>query len=383
MAKPDPAIPAPRPARTRHALRYGLALTSAALVACIAAGWMLISAQSGVDWLVAELVTRSGGALEVEGATGSLVDTVRVRRIAWRGPTATVIATDVALTWRPSALLSRGIVVEGLGTQQLSLEFTGQPDTVLALPDSLSLPIDVTIERLGVARLHWRAGSRQGSITGLEFGYTGGAREHRISGLTLVTNLGVLTGAATIGGRTPFPIDGTFAFAAEAARKDARIDVVAAGTLATLAIDARGRAGAAGGTAHATLAPLAAVPLHELYVDLRDVDLAKWDPALPATRLTLVARGKPIDGGISGTFDTTNTLAGPVDAGKMPLRASAGRFAWRAESLALDGIDAELVGGGRATGRARIPLGGAFAGGVVARGARHRSTPNLRAARRN
>ena len=35
-----------------------------------------------------ELVARSGGALEVEEATGSLFDTLHIRRIVWRGPEA-------------------------------------------------------------------------------------------------------------------------------------------------------------------------------------------------------------------------------------------------------------------------------------------------------
>jgi autotransporter translocation and assembly factor TamB len=45
----------------------------------------------------------------------------------------------------------------------------------------------------------------------------------------------------------------------------------------------------------------------------------------------------------------------------VPLRSSSGRFAWRADVLALDGIDAELLGG-EGNRPSTVPLGGASAG---------------------
>jgi hypothetical protein len=89
----------------------------------LAAGYAVLSGQAGVDFAVRELVLRGGGALEIDGATGSLLDTVRIRRVAWRGPEASAVAHDVALTWSPAALWSRGIVVSGLGARELALEF--------------------------------------------------------------------------------------------------------------------------------------------------------------------------------------------------------------------------------------------------------------------
>ncbi len=226
----------------RRAVALAFGVLVVLVIAFLAASWTLVTQQTGVDWLVRELVARSGGALEIDGMSGTLVDTLRAKRIVWRGPVATVTATDVALTWRPSMLWSRGVVVDGLGAQQLTLEFARSDSSAHALPDDLALPIDVTIERLGIAELYWRLGATEGTVKGLTFGYRGGAIEHRITDLTMTTAGGAFKGEAKLGARTPFPVAGHVAYASDV-RREARADVDVAGTLRALAVEAKAEAG--------------------------------------------------------------------------------------------------------------------------------------------
>ena len=88
---------------------------------------------------------RSGGHLAFEGASGSLLDAMRVRRLVWRGPSTQVTATNVALTWSPTALWSRGVVVQTLGAEHIELDLEAS-DTEMPLPASLALPFEITIE---------------------------------------------------------------------------------------------------------------------------------------------------------------------------------------------------------------------------------------------
>jgi len=353
-----------RPTRKWRWLRRGIAFVLAAIAAFVAAGWTLLFSQAGVDWAVRELAVRSGGALTVEGATGALIDTVRVRRIVWRGPAVNATATDVALTWRPMALWSRGIVVHGLGAQQLALDFEASDSAAVPLPATLALPFEITIERLGIGQLDWRVGTSRGTIRGLAFGYTGGASMHRLSALSLVADPGAMTGEAAMGATAPFPIDGRFAFRGDAALHGGEANITVSGTLATLTVEAKGQAGTARFTAHASLAPLAAVPLQELALDASDADLAAWNTALPATRLAVVVRVQPVEGGLAGRIEATNALAGTLDARKLPLRTFTSRFAWRADAILLDEISGELAGGAKVAGRAAIPLADRVSGGA-------------------
>ena len=365
MTSAPPAAPsAPAPRRPRRIRWLVRALAAAFAVLFVVALSLLgvLTTETGLAWFAGELVARSGGALDVEGASGTLQDTVRARRIAWRGVETSVVATDVALTWRPWALFSRGILVHGLGARTLDIELKPS-DRVISTPSSLEPPLDIAIERVAVGTLAWRVGANTGTIEGLEFGYVGDAAAHRVSGLTLVTRAGTVTGEATLEAHAPFPLDARLKLTGDAALRDARVDFVASGTLTALTLDAELAAGDGRAKAHAALAPLAVVPLVSIAVTARDVDLAAWNRTLPSTRIAGTVDATPANGGLAGSLDFANAQAGPLDAGRTPIRALRTRFAWTGDAVTFDGLEAELAGGGRAAGRGRIALGGAGAGG--------------------
>ncbi len=356
---PDSSTASHEPAAKRAARRWpvrALLATVAFLAALVGAGYVFLSGQAGIDLVVRELVARSGGALAIEGATGSLFDTVRVQRVEWRGPDTRVSAHDVALAWSPVALLSHGIVVHGLGAQRLAFESTEAAADVPP-PKDLALPIDVRIEHLGIGQLDWRVGTSAGTIRGLAFGYTGGKTGHRIADVKFVADIGAITGDASIGAGTPFPIAGRLKAKGDAALAGADAEVDLAGSLAELTLNASGAARAARFTGRASLAPLAAVPLREATINANGVDLTAWNAALPATALTVTLRARPVDGAVAGTIDATNAAPGTIDAGRVPMSALATRFAWRDDTLTLDAIDVTLAGGGTLAGNGRIPLG--------------------------
>jgi len=349
--------------RRRHRLAHGL-LAVAILLAVVGGGAILfLASPAGVDFAVRALVARSGGALAVEGASGSLLETVNVRRVEWHGRDTHTTADEVALTWSPLALFSGGIVVRGLGAKRLSIETKASTEDV-PMPSTLALPIEVRIERLGVADLDWRVGTNGGTIRGLSFGYAGGADGHRISAVTFVASVGAITGDATIGSAAPFAIAARLHAKGDAALAGTEADIGVAGSLAALTLDATGNARNAPFTAHATLAPLAAVPWRDVAIDAKRIDLSAWHGVLPATNLDVVVRASPATDGIAGTIDAVNNSVGTVDAERIPLSTVASRFALRSDGLALDSIAAALEGGGAITGSARIPLGDALTGGA-------------------
>ena len=357
MADPNatPRDTDPVPARRRR-LPGSLLAAVLLLVGIVVAALLFLGTQSGIDFVVREVVARSGGALEIEGATGSLLDTVRIRRVEWRGRDTRATADDVALAWNPLALFSRGIVVRGLGAARLTLETKAATDDV-PRPASMALPMEVRIDRVGVGELDWRVGTSGGTMRGIAFGYSGGAVGHRVSDLTLVAPIGAITGNASLDAGAPFAIGGRLHARGDAALSGTEADVVLGGSLDTLTLDATGKAGTAPFTAHASVAPLAATALREVTFDARGVDLAAWNSALPATALAIVVRANPTAGAIAGTIEATNDAIGTLDAGRVPLSALSSHFVWRDDVLALDSIAATLEGGGTVSGQAQIPVG--------------------------
>jgi translocation and assembly module TamB len=349
----------------RRPRRLPRALLGAAILFAIIGGAAIVflGSAAGVDFVVRALVARSGGALSIEGASGSLLETVNLRRVEWHGHDTHTTADEVALTWNPLALFSRGIVVRGLGAKRLSIETKASSEDV-PMPSTLALPVEVRIDRLGVADLEWRVGTNGGTIRGLSFGYAGGANGHRVSDLTFVAPLGAITGDATIGATAPFVIAARLHAKGDAALAGTEADIAVSGSLDTLTLDATGTARDAPFTAHAALGPLAAVPWRDVAIDAKRIDLSAWHAVLPATNLDVVVRASPAANGVAGTIEATNNSVGAVDAKRVPLSTVSGRFGLQNDSLALDSIVAVLAGGGNITGSARIPLGDAVAGGA-------------------
>jgi len=139
----------------------------ALLVVAIGAGLAWLTTQQALDLAVARAVGASEGRLTVERATGSLLSTVRVARIAWRGDDVDVEADDVALTWSVVGLFTRHVNVSGLGAHRLAITMKGS-DSALALPADLSLPLEVRVDNVGVERVEWRVGPRAGIAGALE-----------------------------------------------------------------------------------------------------------------------------------------------------------------------------------------------------------------------
>ena len=304
----------------------------AVLAVAIGAGIAWLTTQQALDLAVARAVGASEGRLTVERATGSLLSTVRVTRIAWRGDDVEVEADDVALTWSVVGLFTRHVDVSGLGAHRLAITMKSS-DSPLALPADLSLPLEVDVANVGVERVEWRVGPRAGTITGVVFDYSGGAREHSVRRLRFVTDVGTLSGEAELAAVTPFALGAALNFTGDAAYRDTRADVSAKGNLATFALSAKGTMRNAAVTANATLTPFAATPLADAHVDAKDVDIAVFAPALPSTRLSVTLDARAMPDGFAGTLAATNANAGALDASRVPLASLNSPFRWNGREL--------------------------------------------------
>lgn len=291
--------------------------------------------------------------MRVENPTGSLLGTIRVQRLAWSGPAGNATASDVALDWSPRALWSRRIAIKGLGIRRLDLEIV-PAEGPTSPPESLALPIEVELDSAAVGRLDWRVGERRGTITGLAFGYSGGAREHRLRDLKLVFERGALAGAASLGASAPFRLAGTLTLAGDASLWNAQAEAKIGGTLADLSTTASGRLGEASFTADARLAPLANPLLRSLDGEVHNLNLAAFDATLPATRIDASVSTKPKADGLTGSFRARNASPGAWDQDRVPLAALNADFTLSPSALALTAVDATLAGNASASGQVTL-----------------------------
>src|SRR5690242_15245029 len=221
--------PAPRRRYGRWALSIFLGVIALAVVLVVASISFLLS-ESGLPFLVARIVAQSDGRLTVEGASGSLASTMHFVRLDWRGPDSSMTATDVVVEWQPLALFSNHLAIRGLGARHIILAV--KPSTgSTAPPSTLALPLSVDIDHVAIGAFDWQVEPRVGSVTGIEFGYSGNPTSHRVHDLRLVSDLGTLTGATTLQAEPPFALDGALSVTGSGPIDGAKFDAKLSGTL--------------------------------------------------------------------------------------------------------------------------------------------------------
>ena len=351
--QPPPSSPRSRRRYLRWALSIlaaGIALVVVGVVATIA----FLLSESGLPFVVARVVAQSDGRLSVEGASGSLGGTMHFARLSWRGPDSSTTATDVVVEWQPLALFSSHLAIRGLGARQITLAV--KPSTGATQPPStLALPLAVDIDHVAISELDWQVGPRAGSVTGIEFGYSGTPSAHRVRDLRLVSELGALAGAATLQADAPFALDGSVAVTGSGPIDGARLDAKLSGTLTEVFVDA------AGSFRGATLrGRVAATPFRGIFesatLALGNADLSAFLDTLPHTRLALELDVRPQSNGLSGSFGATNAETGTLADARIPIAKVAGRYSLADGSLALTDLAIELAGGGSARGDATIDV---------------------------
>ncbi len=360
MTDPDTNTTTPAPPPPRWRRRWARAIGSLLLLLVLLGGafYAWLGTETALRMVLDRVVLASEGRLTIEGAQGSLLSLVRIDRLAWKGDDVDVEARELAMAWSPFDLVSRRFSVSGLGAKHIAITMRESADTNTGLPATLGLPLEVAIRNVGVQSLTWTTPKGSGAVTGITFGYAGGAKSHALTNLRFVTPDGTLTGGVTIGADAPFALRGAVAFAGAAEWQGLRADAKVAGPLERLDLEASGTFRDAKIAARIVATPFAAVPIVSADIDATAVDVAQWDASWPATNLALKLVARPAGMGFAGTIDVRNAEAGPLDRSRIPAQSLVAQFDWRDNTLTLSDAVVTIVGGGVASGRVTIPTRG-------------------------
>ena len=105
---------------------------------------------------------------------------------------------------------------------------------------TLALPLAIDIDHVAVASFDWQVGPRNGNISGIEFGYSGGTTTHHLRGIRLSSDLGTLAGETTLQADVPFAITGAIAVTGNGPIEGAKVDAKLSGALSAVQINATG-----------------------------------------------------------------------------------------------------------------------------------------------
>lgn len=352
---PDPPASSP-PRRGRRAARRAFA--ASLVIALLAVGAVAaLGSEALLRWVIDRATAASGGALAVTAPAGSLLREVRVGRITWQDDaTGSITADDVAvgLDWR--ALATATLRLRHLSAARV--EVVSPPsDAAAAPPASLAppLPIDLAAVRIGELVVR-RAGPDDAiRLTDISASARWSRGAWTVDEVSLRGDFGALRAGGTLGGAPPFALSARALLETQVLGEAVAVDASADGELASVDVRARLVLRDASAIARLRIAPFAAQPLVAIDATIAALDLARFDPSLPVTRIegriradTVGAASSPssphpgtVLPQLAGSVELRNALPGTIDARRLPLASVGTRFGFDGERLTLEGLAIE------------------------------------------
>lgn len=150
-APPAPPSPPRRPLWQRGlvgllAAGFGLLLLLLGLLATTFSAAGMAQWVRAAEWL-------SGGALAVAEVQGSLASPLRLQEIRFDTATTHLSLSALQLDWQPRALLSGRVQIDRLALGKTHYAAAPSDSLPPTLPDSLRLPLAVTVQSLEIAEL--------------------------------------------------------------------------------------------------------------------------------------------------------------------------------------------------------------------------------------
>ena len=333
-----------------------VALLATLVILLAGAGAWVICTEAGLAWSLARVRSVTGGALVVDGVSGTWVRGVAVARIQYAAPDLSVSAEEVRLVLSPWSMLRLMPRITALDAERLAIRMTAGDGERSGPPNSLALPIDIDVASAHVMLLTIERNGERNELRDVALSYAGGAHRHELRQFRATHAYAALQASGTLSARSPFPLSVTMQ---AAVRQPVPADVHArlAGSLLEMKVEGTVRHAAAAATIDALVTPFAATPIARAKVAATDVDLQRYDAALPRTRIAAELDLRADDGRWIGPLRATNALPGPWDKQRLPVAVLSAQVGARLDSVELDQLHVELGAAGRLSGSAALQGG--------------------------
>jgi translocation and assembly module TamB len=366
-AAPVPASPPPHRRRVwPRVVAILVAIVVVLLLLVGAAAWWLLATPGGARFVADHVRGALGKGAAIEGVEGRIGGRLHIARIVIDRPDLYVRVEDVVLDTAPMPALHGALDVRELGAREVEVR-TASSKEAAKIPVTFAPPFPVRLENGHVGTLRFGAlgapdQSKDVVLHDIALQGAGDKRRWTIAKAAVASEYGAAQVNGTIDNAKPFALDLHGAAQGRVQERDYRLTARVGGTLEKVEASAAATLSGTNATAHATLAPFATQPVRSLTIDAKEVDLARLQPGLPATKLDLHAALVPRGKGFAGPVRIANAAPGRWDQGALPFSEAAAQVAADpAGSATLSDLRVALAGGGSASGSAAISTQGVTA----------------------
>lgn len=357
------------PPAARRRWRAVLSALGGVLLVLLAGLAWLLASESGLRAGLRLAGWASGGQLATSDASGRLLGPLSIGALRLENDSLRVVARQLQLDWRASALFAGRLQVDRLAAAELRIASAPQDDpSPAAPPASLELPLALEVGTLALDLLvlePWEAAGDAEPlflVRDIAAALESDGRHHLLSGLRLaLPDVQLAVDRFALDGRAPFALAGSGQLQGALDERAFAAQFALAGDLLAPRVELDAQGEGLAGRLELLAAPFAEVPVRRLQVELGEVDPAAFAAGAPraALRLSADLRGEEAEPAaeegaegwaLAGPLQIDNGLPGRVDDGLLPFARLSGVLRWDAGETRLDELVLDLPGDGRLSG---------------------------------
>ena len=329
----------------------------------VTAGTWLLTTPSGTQWLLSTISRISSGNVVFTGVNGTF-SALRTDSIHFTSEDLHLTIRNFAFDWQPGKLLSGQLKIQQLSAQVIEVLSppSEEPTSPVELPESLRLPLSISIDRLNIGTL--RVFSEKGdmpdapdfSATEISVRVKSDGQLHQLLDLQISLDLGTLKASAQLAGSKPFNLGAKVKFAGLTRLNDmqlpaSRILANISGDLTQLKANIVADGKVIKGSGNITLHPFATFPVAALHLSIEDLNPQTFSPDVPAANISLQADLRENDADeLAGNITIKNSNAAALDQGGLPLHEISTNLTLSPDLLQLEDMLMRLADNGLISG---------------------------------
>jgi len=340
-AAPEAAQPHPRGLGWRK-LAAGVGILLIVLLSLL---YWLGASQTGFATLWRVIGWASGQSVQVEQVEGSLWQGFNLKGVHYRDQSSEIAIEHLRVNWQPRALWQREVWIKSLdlGLVRISPRPSAPATPWPSLPTSLSLPLDIKIERLHIEGVTIDAAGINAYELYARYRYS--HQQHQITLQQMQLPTARMRGQISIAERAPFALAGAVHLETEGGLADLGVH----GSLQRMQLKGTVRASTVSVEMDGEFAPFDPQPfqrIQRLNLHAAGVDPHTLFAAWPQAAFDVTAHIQPdLRGGATGEINVRNQLTGPWSQHRLPLRSLSTQFSTDGTTLKLASSSVQLAKG--------------------------------------
>ena len=313
----------------------------------------LVSQEWTLQWIVQRVVQAGSGNIEIQGVSGTLVNSFEIEKIVYTSEERDIEITDLQFEWQPWQLLHGQLDVGKVSASKLSIDLKKSSDEPFKLPQSLAPPVAIEVSDVTFGSVSVSSMGVSVELKDVHFALTSDKDVWELKNLGFDSPFGNAAINADLETAQPFRIRGSLQFDNELAKASASLKL--GGDLNNLYVSGNLDGYDAKAKLEAVVTPFAPFVLQTAHLSAKGIDPSKIESTWPKAQFNAeIHINAHEDKTLKGTISVDNARPGPFDENYLPIHSVKGKIGGNVENVLASDVLLDFGKAGQFTGNGQF-----------------------------